>query len=214
MHSHIRFLMPVAAAVLLLAQAPAQAQSNTFKFGVIRYDPHSTSDGITGIGVPPGADSDVKPANTLLLTYERELVPNVGIELVLGVPPKVKTVATGSVAYLGEVLTAKNIAPALIMNYHFGQAGSAWRPYLGLGVNYTHFGSPYSPYGWQVHLADSMGMLIQGGIDYALSPQWGLFASAARVDVRTKLVAVGATVLQSDINLRPWTYQLGASYKF
>ncbi|MDE2368969.1 MAG: OmpW family protein [Burkholderiales bacterium] len=214
MHSHIRFLMPVAAAVLVLAQAPAQAQSNTFKFGVIRYEPHSTSDGITGIGVPAGADSNVKSANTLLLTIEHELVPNIGIELVVGIPPTVKTYATGSVSYLGEVLTAKNVAPALIMNYHFGDAGSKLRPYLGVGVNYTHFGSPKSPYGWQVHLSDSMGMLIQGGIDYAITPQWGVFASAARVDVRTKLVAVGATVLQSDINLRPWTYQLGASYKF
>ena len=214
MHSHIRFLVPVAAAVLVLAQAPAQAQSNTLKFGVIRYDPHSTSDGITGLGVPAGADSNVDAANAPLLTYERELVPNLGLELVLGVPPKVKTYATGSVSFLGEVLTAKNIAPALIFNYHFGQAGDTWRPYLGVGLNYTHFGDPQSPYGWQVKLSDSMGMLIQGGVDYAINKQWGLFLSIDRVDVKTKLVAVGATVLQSDINLRPWTFALGASYRY
>ena len=88
------------------------------------------------------------------------------------------------------------------------------RPYLGVGLNYTHFGDPQSPYGWQVKLSDSMGMLIQGGVDYAINKQWGLFLSIDRVDVKTKLVAVGATVLQSDINLRPWTFALGASYRY
>jgi outer membrane protein len=42
----------------------------------------------------------------VLFSYERLITPNIGIELVLGVPPKIKATATGSVAFLGEVLSA------------------------------------------------------------------------------------------------------------
>ena len=136
------------------------------------------------------------------------------VEFVLGLPPKIKAVATGPLAFLGEVLEARNVAPTVLVNYHFGSAGDTWRPYLGFGLNYTHFTNISTPYGWDVKLTDSAGMAVQAGMDYAISKQWGLYASVARVDVRTKLVATGATVLQSKIDFRPWTYSFGASYKF
>ena len=214
MHHPIRLLVLAAVAACALAHAPAQAQSQTVKLGYIYYDPHSKTNGITGIGIPPGADADVKGAGTLVFTYEVEVKPNVGVEFVLGLPPKIKAVATGPLAFLGEVLEARNVAPTVLVNYHFGSAGDTWRPYLGFGLNYTHFTNISTPYGWDVKLTDSAGMAVQAGMDYALSKQWGLYASVARVDVRTKLVATGATVLQSTIDFRPWTYSFGASYKF
>jgi outer membrane protein len=210
MHHNIRYLVLVAAA----ACGVAQADGSTFKFGVIRYQPHSQSNGISGIGIPPGADADVEGANTLLLTYEYELIPNVGAEFVLGIPPKIKAHATGSVAYLGEVLSARNVAPTLLFNYHFGEPGAALRPYLGLGINYTHFVERRSPYGFKIELSDSVGAAAQAGVDYALNKDWGLFASVAYVNVKSKLVATGATVLQTTIDFRPWTYSLGASFRF
>ena len=212
MHSNIRFIVLVTAAAC--AALPAFGQSQTFKLGVIRYDAHSKTNGVTGIGIPPGADAEVGDATTALLTYEYEVKPNVGIEFVMGIPPKIKAKATGSVAFLGEILSARNVAPSLIVNYHFGDAGTAFRPYLGMGVNYTRFTDIQTPYGWNVKLTDSVGLMVQGGIDYALDKRWGLFASVARVDVKSKLVATGATVLQSTIDFRPWTYTFGAAYKF
>ena len=62
--------------------------------------------------MPPGADADVGNATTVIFVYERMLTPNIGVEFVLGVPPKIKAKATGSVAFLGDdVLAAKNVAP-------------------------------------------------------------------------------------------------------
>ena len=110
-----------------------------------------------------GADADVGSANTLLFTYEREVAPNVGIELVLGVPPTIKARASGSVAFLGEVLSAKNVAPTLIVNYHFN-AGQAFRPYLGAGVNYTKFTDIESSLAPKVEMSDSVGPVIQAGL--------------------------------------------------
>ena len=192
----------------------AQAQDSIVKFGATRYDVHSKTDGITGIGIPPGADATIGSANTVIFTGERIVYDNVGIELVLGVPPKIKAKATGSVAFLGEVLEAKNVAPTLLANYHFGQPGDRLRPYLGLGVNYTKFTGISSPYGWQVSLSDSWGWAAQGGIDYAIDKNWGLFASVAALKVKSDLVATGANVIQTTIDFRPLVYSAGVSYRF
>lgn len=208
------FRLLVLAAAVCATCGVAQAQSTTLKAGVIRYDANSKTNGVTGIGIPPGADAEVGDATTAVFTVEFEVKPNVGVELVLGVPPKIKAKATGSVAFLGEVLTARNVAPTVLVNYHFGQSGNALRPYLGIGVNYTKFTNISTPYGWDVKLSDSVGLAVQAGVDYQFSKNWGLFASVARVDVQSKLTAVGATVLQSKIDFRPITYAAGLSYRF
>ena len=126
----------------------AQAQDNAVKFGVTRYQTHARTTGITGIGNPPGADAQVGSATTALFTYEYTVMPDVGIELVLGVPPKIKAKGSGSIAFLGDILEAKNAAPTVLVNYHFGQAGDTFRPYVGAGINYTRFVGVSTPYGW------------------------------------------------------------------
>jgi len=204
-----------AAAIATLACPLAQAQENVFKAGVIRYQTNSKTNGISGIGVPPGADAETNSANTLLLTYERMFTPNFGVELVLGVPPKITAKATGTVAFLGDdVLSAKNVAPTLIANYHFNAPGDVWRPYLGAGINYTKFVSIESKLAPDVKMSDSTGLVVQAGLDYALSKEWGLFASIAKLNVKSKLVASGSTVLTTTIDFRPVTYSFGASYRF
>lgn len=201
------------AAILLLTAGTASAQLNTVKFGVIRYQTHAETSGIRGIGVPPGADADVGSANTLLFTYEREIAPNVGIELVMGVPPTIKARASGSVAFLGEVLSAKNVAPTLLVNYHF-RPGQAFRPYVGAGINYPKFADIKSSLAPKVEMSDSVGPVIHAGFDYALNKEWGLFASVAKIRVKSDLVASGTTVLTTTIDFKPITYSLGAYYRF
>ncbi len=204
-----------AAAALALPTAGALAQQNIFKAGVIEYTTNSKTNGIQGAGVPPGADAETGNATTLLLTYERLVTPNVGVELVIGVPPKIKAKATGTVAFLGDdVLSARNVAPTLILNYHFGEVGDRFRPYLGAGINYTKFTSVKSKLAPDVKLSDSTGLVLQAGLDYALSKEWGLFGSIARVDTKSKLVASGTTVLTTEIDFRPVTYSFGASFRF
>jgi len=197
-----------------LISTVALAQSNTVKLGIIYYQTHAQTTGITGIGVPAGADAEVGNATTALFTYERAVTPEFGVELVLGWPPTVKSTGSGSVAFLGEVMSAKNVAPTLLFNYHFGDVSAKWRPYVGLGINYTRFTDVKSPYGWSVSLSDSWGLAGQAGVDYAIDKNWGLFASIAALKVKSDLVATGATVLQTTIDFRPVTYAAGVTYKF
>lgn len=209
-----RFTLALASVLALAAAAPAFAQDNVFKLGLTRYDTHSRTSNLAGIGLPPGADVKVGDATTVIFVGERMLTPNAGLELVLGIPPKIKSTGAGSVAFLGELLEAKNAAPTLLLNWHFGQPGDAWRPYVGAGINYTKFVGIRSPYGWKVSLSDSWGPVLQGGIDYRIDERWGLFASVAAVKVKSDLVAVGANVITATIDFRPLVYSAGLSYRF
>jgi outer membrane protein len=210
-HSNLCLAVLLAASVV----APAvHAQDNVVKLGLTRYDPHSKTTGITGIGIPPGADAKVGDATTVLFTYEYAVSPKFGVELALGVPPEIKANASGTVPFLGEVLSARNVAPTLLVNYHFGEPGDTFRPYVGVGGNYTKFTNAKTPYGWNVKLSDSVGLAVHGGVDWAFNKNWGLFASIARIDVKSNLVATGAVVLQTTIDFRPWTYEAGVSYRF
>ncbi|MFM7533860.1 MAG: OmpW/AlkL family protein [Rubrivivax sp.] len=205
----------VAAALAALAAGPAQAQLNAVKLGFTSYQPDSRTSGIQGIGVPAGADARVGSATTTVFIYERMLSSNLGAELVLGVPPRVKARATGSVAFLGDdVLSAKNVAPTVFLNYHFGTPSSTFRPYVGLGVNYTRFEGARSKLAPKVEMSDSTGLAIVGGVNYAFNKQWSVFASAAKVETKSNLVATGSTVLTTTIDFRPTVYTLGTAYKF
>jgi outer membrane protein len=213
MHKNIRLPALTSLVALTLAASAAQAQ-HTVKLGLVRYDAHSKTTGITGIGIPPGADAKVGDATTVLFTYEYAVSPKFGVELALGVPPEIKANASGTVPFLGEVLSARNVAPTLLVNYHFGEPGDTFRPYVGVGGNYTKFTNAKTPYGWNVKLSDSVGLAVHGGVDWAFNKNWGLFASIARIDVKSNLVATGAVVLQTTIDFRPWTYEAGVSYRF
>lgn len=205
----------LAVALAACAAGAARAQQNIFKIGAIQYTTNSKTNGIQGIGVPPGADAETGDATTLLLTYERLITPNIGVELVIGIPPKIKAKATGTVAFLGDdILSARNVAPTLIVNYHFGSEGDRFRPYLGAGINYTKFTDVKSRLAPDVKLGDSTGLVVQAGLDYAIDSRWGVFGSIARVDTKSKLVAAGSTVLTTEIDFRPVTYSVGLSYKF
>ena len=207
----------VVAAVLAGAALSAQAQDNVFKFGVTRYDTHAKTNGINGIGVPAGADATVSDENTIILVYERLLGPNFGAELVMGIPPTLKAKATGSAAFLnaaGTVLEAENWAPTLLFNYHFFEQGATWRPYVGVGINYTKFKNAKSSIADDVDVGSSWGPAVQVGIDYAITKEISAFASLAAVKVKSKVVASGATVLTTTVDYRPTVYSVGVSYRF
>jgi outer membrane protein len=211
MKSKIQWLVAVAT---LAGTCAAQAQDNVVKLGLTRYDTHARTTGIQGIGVPAGADAAVGDATTVIAVYERLLSPNMGVELVLGVPPKISSRATGSVAFLGEVLTARNVAPTLLFNYHFGDSGNQVRPYVGVGLNWTRFVDVKSTLAPTVEMSDSFGWAVQGGVSVAIDKRWGMFASVATLKVKSDLVASGSTVLTTTIDFRPVVYSAGVSYRF
>ena len=209
------FSIAVALASTLCLGTAAQAQDNTVKLAVSVYQPHAQNDGVYGIGIPPGADVTISSATTAVFTYERMFTPNVGVELVLGVPPRLKANAAGSLSFLGDdVFSAKVVSPTLLVNYHFFEPGSTWRPYVGAGLNYTRFTSIQSSISSNVQMGDSFGWALQAGVAYAVTKEFGLFASIAGAQVKSNVVSSGNTVLTTTIDVRPIIYSFGVSYAF
>lgn len=214
MTRHSIMTLPLLGAALLSVGA-AQAADNVVKASVSYYDTTGSADGLRGIGVPPGADANINGAWTAIFTYERMFTPNIGLEFVFGVPPKMTADAAGSVAFLGnDILSAKVVAPTVLLNYHFGTPADKWRPYVGVGVNYTKFTSVQSRLGWSVQMGDSWGWAAQGGIGYAIDANWGLYASVGYADVKSNVVATSATVLTTTVDFKPFVYSFGVSYGF
>ena len=165
----------------------------------------------------------------MIAVYERLLTPNIGAELVLGVPPRIDAEATGPLAGLtaqlgisNEILSAKNVAPTFLVNYYFGAPGATWRPYLGAGINYTHFTGIRSSLNTKsLSMSDSWGLALQGGVSYAINKEWGLFASVARIDVESDVEAVAVipgvpvdVTVRTTVDFKPWTYTAGVFYRF
>jgi outer membrane protein len=204
----------VLAIALACIAGAAAAQDNVVKLGITYYQTHSRTDGISGIGVPAGADAEVGNATTVIFVYERMFTPSVGVELVVGIPPTIKAQASGSVAFLGEVLSVKNVSPTLLLNYHFFKPDDTFRPYVGAGINYTRFTDIKSSIAPDVSMGSSTGLALQAGIQYKIDNDWGLFASIGAIQVKSKIVAVGATVLTTTVDFRPITYSAGVSRQF
>lgn len=209
-----KFIALAAAAGVACGVAAADAV-HAVKMAVTRYDTHSSTDGIFGAGVPAGADTRIGDANTLVFAYQRALGPNLSVEFVVGVPPRISADATGSIAALGhDILSAQAVTPTLLLNYHFGDADSRLRPYVGVGVNQTHFIKLRSRLGGVARLSDTTGLALQVGVHYTISRHWGAFASIVRVDSKTRLTVDGVQTLRSTIDLRPHVYAAGMTYTF
>lgn len=179
--------------------------SGTLKIG-------SVDTGLEGVKV----DSDTVPE--LDITYM--LSRHWGIELILGYSEHtVKGRSTWSA--LGDVIDTKVLPPTLTLQYHF-LPDSNWRPYLGLGVNYTHFfdekvaGAVLPASGDSVKLDSSWGLAAQAGMDVAINQDWFVNVDLKYLDIDTtahfKNTAVGAAKIDADID--PWVFGVGIGRRF
>lgn len=165
----------------------------------------------TGVGVDTGS--------ALGLTVAYMLSDSIGIELLAATPFEHDLSAQGVIGDLGSV---QHLPPTLSVQYYFMQ-GSAIRPYVGVGLNYTTFfsedvsSSAKSALGASnLDLDDSVGLAAQLGVDWQLDDKWLLNAAVWRIDIDTDATldttAVGR--VKVDVDIDPWVYMIGLGYKF
>ncbi|WP_439683924.1 OmpW family protein [Cupriavidus oxalaticus] len=149
MKSTYKKKMLAAGAVMALAGA-AQAQSagsNIVSLGWFRVMPNSSADPMTvdSINGRPvnmtraNTGADIEAADTLGLAFTHFFTDNISGEVVAGIPPKHDVTGTGEYAKYGKLGSVKQWSPALLVKYHFFDAKTKFRPYVGIGVNYTWF---------------------------------------------------------------------------
>ncbi|KAM9994374.1 hypothetical protein ACTFIZ_007613 [Dictyostelium cf. discoideum] len=113
--------------------------------------------------------------------------------------PKHKIVGTGTIGQYGQLGSAKQWSPSILVKYYFGEATSKFCPFVGLGINYTWFSDVkltnqnfiYSKYGAgatsSVSANNSWNPVFNLGASYKISDPWYASRSVSYLPLKTKL---------------------------
>ena len=226
---HIFALCAVAATCF---SGAAFAQQNTIRFGFASIHPNSDASDVSGPFTPSGISLDVRNKTTPIFSYLREIDDQWDLEFCLGVPPthdvalKVNNSGLPGTARAldGQVgARVRQVAPTVFANYKFLDKSSAWRPFVGVGVNYTRFdqgesttqGNALNGGPTSLDLKDSWGLAVQAGVTYHINNEWSVNAALATAQVKTKLTTNTLGVIRTaDIKFRPTVLSLSVGYSF
>ncbi|MEB0139192.1 MULTISPECIES: OmpW/AlkL family protein [unclassified Undibacterium] len=217
----------VAGAMLVLACASVAAQENTLRVGLINLDIHSKSADLSSNGpaflTPQPAGLNVGNATTLLLAYTRKLNDHFDLDIVMGLPPKHNVYGRGNLEVYGVTAQVKQRAPTAFINYNFFDPTSKFRPFVGLGLNYTQFfdansttsGNLATGGPTKIDLTSSWGAAAQVGFSYKFADRWSFVASLATAQVKSDMTATtGSIARKTTIDFRPVVLTAGVGYSF
>lgn len=209
-------LMACASAALaagILAPAAMAGQGDwMFRLRALHVIP---DEGATISPIGGSVDIDTSLVPELDITYF--FTDRLAVELILGVTPHDVTAvstALGDVD-LGDVWL---LPPTLTLQYHFNPDGQV-RPYVGAGVNFTHFFSADLPGGsplTSISYDDSIGFALQAGVDYALTERWFLNFDVKKIWINTdvRIDAGGLGIVNADVDIDPWIVGVGFGWRY
>ncbi len=176
---------------LVAVAAPALAQSQgdwTLGIGVGYLDPKSDN------GTLDGLDTEVGSNTRPIFTAEYFIRDNLGIELLASTPFKHDITLAGSI----DAGSVKHLPPTLSLNYHF-PTNSAWKPYVGAGLNYTIFFDEDSPVDG-LKLDNSFGVSLQAGLDYQVTEKGAVRLNVRWFDIDSDVTVDGTKIGTAEID--------------
>lgn len=213
------------ASLLALAIAAPLAQAHQagdiiVRAGAITVDPQESSSNVKINGASLAGTAATLDSDTQLgLNFAYMVTNHVGIEL-LAATPFSHTVGTKGLGglKLGEL---KHLPPTLSVVYYPLDSSSAFKPYVGAGINYTWFfddklSSEAEDAGFRgLDMKDSWGLAAQVGMDYMLTDNIMLNAQVRYIDIETTGTTYsGANKVTVDVDVDPLVYMVGLGYKF
>lgn len=177
-------------AVTTALAAPAFAQSQgdwTVGVGAGWLKPKSENASVGGQTLSVG--ENLRP----IFTVEYFVRDNIGIELLAAVPFE-HNIALGG----NTIGKTKHLPPTLSVNYHF-PTQTAFKPYVGAGVNYTTFFDTSSTLG-NLKLEDSWGLALQAGVDYQISDKGAMRLNVRWMDINSDATLNGAPLATVEID--------------
>ncbi|MFW3616191.1 OmpW/AlkL family protein [Billgrantia antri] len=193
-----------ATALLASSQALAYNQGDFItRVGVAHVDPKSDNGSLANDAFDAEVESDTNLGFTLAYLFHDKL----GVELLAALPFKHDIQLNGV-----EAASTKHLPPTLTLQYYpLGGTDNHIQPYAGIGLNYTHFFDESTELG-DLELDSSWGLAGQLGIDVRLDDSWGVNAAAWYVDIDTDASLDGADL--GTVNIDPWVFMAGISYRF
>ncbi|MEQ3443079.1 OmpW family outer membrane protein [Pseudoalteromonas sp. BZP1] len=213
--------LSIALLTSLLALSPVANANLSVNVGAINVNPDNDSSKINEaptLGLR--ADDDTQ----LGITVDYALDDNWVIELVAATPFSHDVQGAGGLAG-NKIAKIKHLPPTLLAQYHFLDSTYKFRPFVGVGVNYTVFfdekpsaalKATLGTDDVEVKLDDSFGFAAQAGFNYMMSENWGLHGMVSLIDIDTDatVYADGAKALTSTVEIDPVVAMFGVKYKF
>jgi len=211
------------------ASTSSAVPGNTLRAGLYYVLYNVKASDLNGPYVPAGVNLDVKNLVTPYFAYLRRLNSHFALELAVGLPPTAKTVGKGpatlgSVPFNGvEVSSAKWIAPTLLLAYSFRDESAVLRPYVELGVNYTHFydlqstaaGNQANGGPTAISLKNSVGPVGTVGFVWKFRGPWSLDASYSVSQVTSDYAGNTAGVIRTThVKFNPTPFVVAVGYTF
>ncbi|PCI64518.1 MAG: hypothetical protein COB37_01490 [Kordiimonadales bacterium] len=201
--------------VLLLIVAPFQfimpaafAEDKSpwlVRLRLIDIAPHESST----VSIGGAITADIAVAPELDITYF--WTDNIATELILATS-KHNVAAIGTSLGDLDLGTIWVLPPTLLVQYHLNPDGQ-FRPYLGVGLNYTLYYNGTSGGLDSVEYDNDLGYAFQAGVDIGLNDRWAFNIDVKKVYLNANARLNGGAVT-ADVSLDPWVFGAGLAYRF
>jgi outer membrane protein len=215
----MKLIFPAAAALVAVA-APAHAEQGDFlvRARAILVAPTESSSGVK----PAFPNDEVSVSNSFApeVDFTYFATDNIGLELVLATT-KHDINGKDGLAPIGELANTWVLPPTLTLQYHFAPKAKV-RPYVGVGINYTHFYSEDASSDLEsaigdtkVKLDDSFGYALQAGVDFDIGKNLFLNLDVKYIDIDTEAkLTSGSLVNKVKVSLDPIVAGVGIGMRF
>lgn len=170
-----------------------------------------------------GSGVSVDTGYTLDLDFTYMFTDHIGAELLLDLTSEHDINSTGALAAVapGTLISARALPPSLIVQYHL-MPRERFKPYLGVGINYTKFVNAKPTSNGRttlglsgVDMDSSWGYVLQAGADYRINERWYLNADLKYIDMSTTATANSLLgPIRVDVDVDPLVIGVGVGYRF
>jgi len=175
--------------------------------------PTGDSDNINGL--PAGSKVEADSAWSLGVTFTYMFTDNIGVGVLAAYPFEHDIEGQGTISSLDKVGSVKHLPPTVTLQYYFNN-DTAFTPFLGAGVNYTHFfdeDTSGALSGTDLDIDDSWGYALEGGVDYDINDKWMISGQVYYINIEPD-ADVDAFPGNFTVDINPWVYFVSAGYKF
>jgi outer membrane protein len=202
MNRPVRFALVSA---LLLASAPAFAADWWVRGGATHVNPKSGNGTLAGT-LAVDVDSNAQ----LGLSFGRYINDHWAVDVLAATPFSHTASLNGA-----EAVDFKHLPPTVSLQYYFGDRNSAWRPFVGAGVNFTWVydereRGPVT--GTRVDLDNSWGLAAQAGLLWNFSDTWHATADVRWIDIDSEARLNGANIGTATVDPLVISVMIGTSF--
>jgi outer membrane protein len=139
------------------------------------------------------------------------ITPNIALELIATTPQKQTVYLSGE-----SIGTLRHLPPTLTVQYHFAPNNPTVRPYIGAGINYTHFSNVnLSAGGTKLDIErHSWGTAVQVGADFPITPNLYFNVDFKKIDISTDVKVAETGQKLGTVKVNPVLFGIGIGYRF